>query len=181
MTLPDKDIIRLAKWLCFGSSLRQLLIVNAEGNYRDALQNTVVYVLASLETYDESDRSHTMTTHVHNGVKWQALNSLRDRKKKDVRGFVVDPYEPRPSKAYTDSGFAAFDALDELKPLLKNTTSRRRQVLEMRYGVCGKRAMSLVDCGKELGLSKERIRQIEYRAISDIRESIAEQRRRRKS
>lgn len=56
-------------------------------------------------------------------------------------------------------------ALPEVKPL----TDRERYVLRMRYGVGLKRELSLQEIGKQLGVSRERIRQIESAALQKLR------------
>jgi RNA polymerase sigma factor (sigma-70 family) len=47
---------------------------------------------------------------------------------------------------------------------------RERQVLRMRYGLQGQSPLGLSDIGKVLGVSKERIRQIEESAMSKLRQ-----------
>ena len=53
----------------------------------------------------------------------------------------------------------------DVKPL----TERERYVLRMRYGVGLKRELSLQEIGKQLGVSRERIRQIESAALHKLR------------
>jgi len=57
--------------------------------------------------------------------------------------------------------------MEELRP-------RERQVLQMRYGLGGGERLSLTQVGRILGVSKERIRQIEERALKKLREQAAE-------
>ncbi|MBI3396270.1 MAG: RNA polymerase sigma factor RpoD/SigA [Spirochaetia bacterium] len=52
---------------------------------------------------------------------------------------------------------------------LSGLTSREKNVLTMRFGLGGTPVMSLQKIGKKIGLSKERIRQIEKKAIRKIR------------
>lgn len=58
--------------------------------------------------------------------------------------------------------------LDELLPSLDE---RAREVVEARFGLAGRQAMSLAQIGKQLGVSRERVRQIERRALDLLRES----------
>lgn len=57
----------------------------------------------------------------------------------------------------------------EIQESLDELTSRERKVLNMRFGLDGGPVMSLQKIGKTIGLSKERIRQIEKKAIRKIR------------
>lgn len=70
------------------------------------------------------------------------------------------PPRPRHRLPITDPGelSAALDRLDE----------RERLLLEMRYGLSGTRLHNLREIGKLLGLSGERARQLEARAIAKL-------------
>jgi DNA-binding PadR family transcriptional regulator/DNA-binding CsgD family transcriptional regulator len=57
------------------------------------------------------------------------------------------------------AGLAA--ALERLDP-------RERTLLEMRYGLAGNRAHNLSEIGKALGISAERVRQLEGRAVAKL-------------
>ena len=52
----------------------------------------------------------------------------------------------------------------EIADLLGNLTAREREVIELRFGIETEETMTLEEVGKELGLSRERIRQIEKKA-----------------
>ena len=54
--------------------------------------------------------------------------------------------------------------------VLGNLDVRERQVLRMRYGLQGQQPLSLGDIGKILRVTKERVRQIEVRAMSTLRQ-----------
>lgn len=50
---------------------------------------------------------------------------------------------------------------------------RAQQVLRMRFGIGGSGEMSLDECGDSLGVTRERIRQIEGKALRKLREVMA--------
>lgn len=58
--------------------------------------------------------------------------------------------------------------MDEILPDLDE---RSRSVLAARFGLGGERARSLAQIGAEMGVSRERVRQIERRALEQLRES----------
>ena len=57
------------------------------------------------------------------------------------------------------------DVIDTLKPA-------EAKVLRMRYGLTGKKPMSLKEIGDEFSLTKERIRQIEIRALKRMQHPV---------
>ncbi len=56
--------------------------------------------------------------------------------------------------------------------LLQRLTARDRQVLELRYGLNGHEPLSLEMVGEILNISRERVRQIEARAIERLRRKV---------
>ncbi len=58
---------------------------------------------------------------------------------------------------------------DELNEALAQIGERERQILEMRYGLSQSKPMTLEEIGKSMKLSRERVRQIEERAILRLR------------
>ncbi len=61
------------------------------------------------------------------------------------------------------------DLKKDIAECLETLTKREKQVLSLRFGLGGVQVLSLQKIGKRIGLSKERIRQIEKKAIRKIR------------
>jgi RNA polymerase primary sigma factor len=56
----------------------------------------------------------------------------------------------------------------QIKELLACLKPKERRVLELRYGLDGRREHSLTQTGKILGISHETVRQIEFRALQKL-------------
>ncbi|MBI2069417.1 MAG: sigma-70 family RNA polymerase sigma factor [Elusimicrobia bacterium] len=77
---------------------------------------------------------------------------------------IKDPQERTP-----DHAIGASRTNDEIKKALNELSYRERQVLTFRYGMKGAEVHTLEEVGKELKLSRERVRQIETRALERLR------------
>ena len=62
-------------------------------------------------------------------------------------------------------------ARDAVKEALASLSSREAQVIELRFGIGGKDPLTLEQIGQRFGLTRERIRQIEARAMRKLRKS----------
>ncbi len=61
------------------------------------------------------------------------------------------------------------DFLRVLSDLLDELTPRERLIIERRYGLDGEKPLHLSEVSEELGITKERIRQIEFKALSRLK------------
>jgi len=78
--------------------------------------------------------------------------------------FVEDKVAPEPFE------LAAVGLLrKQLGEILESLTPRERRIIEMRFGLNNERSQTLEEVGAELGLTKERIRQIEVEALRKLR------------
>jgi RNA polymerase primary sigma factor len=57
----------------------------------------------------------------------------------------------------------------EIRKLLENLTSREKLVIQLRFGLSDGKNRTLEEIGNMMGLTRERIRQIEKKAISKLR------------
>ena len=81
-----------------------------------------------------------------------------------VRDFIQDDNVPVPADA------AAFTLLKEqLEEVLGTLTEREQKVLTLRFGLEDGRARTLEEVGKEFNVTRERIRQIEAKALRKLR------------
>lgn len=78
--------------------------------------------------------------------------------------FIEDRDAPEPADA------AAFELLKEqLEDVLDTLTEREESVLRLRFGLDDGRSRTLEEVGKEFGVTRERIRQIEAKALRKLR------------
>ena len=78
--------------------------------------------------------------------------------------FIKDQMTPEPAEI-ADSNLLK----EQLNKTLESLLPRERRIIKMRFGLDSERSFTLEDVGAELGLTKERIRQIEKEALTKLR------------
>ena len=79
-------------------------------------------------------------------------------------GEFIEDESDGPEKQVMDSALK-----EEVRSLLLKLSDKERDIIELRYGLTGGKPMSLKEIGTKYSLTKERIRQIEKRALEKLR------------
>jgi RNA polymerase primary sigma factor len=74
--------------------------------------------------------------------------------------FIEDEDTPQPDQIAVD----AMVRID-IRRILDGLPDRERRILELRFGLTGEEPMTLEDVGKQLGVTRERIRQMELKTL----------------
>ena len=78
--------------------------------------------------------------------------------------FIPDRTIPDPSEVATSHSLR-----DQIHDVLNTLTDRERRVLELRFGIADGRVWTLEEIGNQLHVTRERIRQIERKALTTLR------------
>ena len=81
--------------------------------------------------------------------------------------FIKDETMPEP-----DDAASAQLLREQLRTILKSLNPRERQVLEMRFGLKDGQSHTLEEVGQAFGVTRERIRQIEAKALRKLRHPL---------
>lgn len=105
--------------------------------------------------------------------------------KKAIRVYSTTPQADQPDEGTTlddlvqdahtrrpDAELAHSDELGLILGLLDTLEGREAQVLRLRFGLSGEEPKTLNDIGARLGLTRERVRQIETEALRKLRDNL---------
>jgi RNA polymerase primary sigma factor len=82
-----------------------------------------------------------------------------------INDMVADTHNPSPDVIVCEN-----DQLRLLGELLHDIDDRAAKILRLRYGLDGEDPMTLKEIGERIGLTRERVRQIEHEAIGKLRD-----------
>jgi RNA polymerase primary sigma factor len=78
--------------------------------------------------------------------------------------LVNDNRTPAPDQVILEQ-----NQIEKLKALLEDMSEREATIMKLRYGLSGEPPMTLKDIGDRVGLTRERVRQIETKALTRLR------------
>jgi RNA polymerase primary sigma factor len=84
-----------------------------------------------------------------------------------INELVADMHNPGPDIIVRDN-----DELRRLGELLDTIDDREAKILKLRYGLDGEDPMTLKEIGERIGLTRERVRQIEHETLRKLRDSM---------
>jgi RNA polymerase primary sigma factor len=102
-------------------------------------------------------------------LSFTSLNTLvNPQDNVEIMDLIADEKASSPDKVMLDN-----DSIDQLYHLLHQLKEREQRVLIMRFGLDGEDPMTLEVIAKHMGITRERIRQIQNMALRKIRQLMA--------
>jgi RNA polymerase primary sigma factor len=148
-----------------GDMVKQLQRTRAE--LEDSLGRgpTTSEIAAAMD--EPFEKIRTLLFHLSEPLSLSA--PLREDSDAELGDTVGDPSAISPEEATLESALAG-----EVENVLAPLDDRERTILRLRYGLGGEDPRTLEDVGAHFFLTRERIRQIEARAMSKLRHPSAE-------
>ncbi|MBI5957512.1 MAG: sigma-70 family RNA polymerase sigma factor [Chloroflexi bacterium] len=84
--------------------------------------------------------------------------------------FIEDKSSPQPAEVVTHNLLR-----EHLKQVLARLPEREAHILELRYGLSDGETHTLEEVGRQIGVTRERVRQLEAQALNRLRHSSAHQ------
>jgi RNA polymerase primary sigma factor len=101
------------------------------------------------------------------GAPTQSGGSGEDGSEMTIEEIVSDGNTPTPDQVVMDN-----DEMRQLLELLGNIDDREAKILKLRYGLDGEDPMTLKEIGLRIGLTRERVRQIEHETLRKLRDAM---------
>ena len=108
---------------------------------------------------DDPESIRQFHTYLKSGGKTLPKGELKD--------FIKDEKAVSP-----ENDAAKNELLDRIDEVLSNLSEREAQVIRLRFGIDDGYAHTLDQIGRTFGVSRERIRQIEERALNKLRHPV---------
>ena len=98
-----------------------------------------------------------------------SLDAPLSEEEENTLGDIIEDMHERGPSEITDQQLLR----EEIRKVLGQLTMRERQVIELRFGLVDDHDHTLEEVGKKLKVTRERVRQIEERAIRKLRHPAA--------
>jgi RNA polymerase primary sigma factor len=105
---------------------------------------------------------------IQKALRIHSAGQERESETASLENLLGDDPTQRP-----DSGLLAADEMRQVLGLLDRLEERAATVLRLRFGLGGEDPLALEKIGERLGLTRERVRQIERKALCDLRELLS--------
>jgi RNA polymerase primary sigma factor len=89
---------------------------------------------------------------------------IGDEENSRLVDFIPDEHSPSPQEAVIEQSLA-----EQVEAVLQELSERERDILRMRFGLGMERTFTLEEVGQRFQLTRERIRQIECKALDKLR------------
>ena len=116
------------------------------------------------ELHMTTEEVERMQSYIKNPVSLET--PVGDEEKSNLEDFIEDTQEPTPEEAV-----AALVQKEEVQEMLSTLTEKEQKILRLRYGLEDGNVHTLEETGQILGVTRERIRQLESRALEKLRKS----------
>ncbi len=97
----------------------------------------------------------------------EPVGSPDDDSSSELGDFVPDDITPMPSDSASQQMLK-----EQMEVLLETLENRERQVLELRFGLLDGQPRTLEEVGQAFGVTRERVRQIETKALRKLRHPV---------
>jgi RNA polymerase primary sigma factor len=121
------------------------------------------------ELAEKLEMTVSKVDHIHSAVKAVSMPS-HDTDGVDGHALtegIPDNKTPRPEDALLHQSEAT-----RIIGLLEDLDERESKILRLRYGLDGSEPLTLKEIGTKIGLTRERVRQIECEALRKIKEHL---------
>ena len=116
------------------------------------------------ELHMTTEEVERMQRYIKNPVSLET--PVGDEEDSSLEDFIEDTQEPTPEEAV-----AALVQKEEVQEMLSTLTEKEQKILRLRYGLEDGNVHTLEETGQILGVTRERIRQLESRALEKLRKS----------
>ena len=116
------------------------------------------------ELHMTTEEVERMQNYIKNPVSLET--PVGDEEDSNLEDFIEDTQEPTPEEAV-----AALVQKEEVQEMLSTLTEKEQKILRLRYGLEDGNVHTLEETGQILGVTRERIRQLESRALEKLRKS----------
>ena len=116
------------------------------------------------ELHMTTEEVERMQSYIKNPVSLET--PVGDEENSNLEDFIEDTQDQTPEEAV-----AALVQKEEVQEMLSTLTEKEQKILRLRYGLEDGNVHTLEETGQILGVTRERIRQLESRALEKLRKS----------